>query len=247
MRSSLPSRCRSWPRERWTRSARRSGSTSWRSTSRPVTAGRCSSASPRQPSRHRCRIARERLVFDDDAWRLAVQGDAPLVMHERAEWLVEHPFVPPADAWLLLPLGTRARPAGCRDRRRARPAGGQLGRRRGAARARRPPGRRHRGGAAAARARAHRASSANACASPPRSTTDSRRTSPSPSASWPCSTPGPAKRSPRRARRVCAPLSPPRTGRSARGWPASSPPRPWPGSSRRSKSCRPGSPSAACG
>ena len=56
--------------------------------------------------------ARERLVFDDDAWRLAVQGDAPLVMRERAEWLVEHPFVPPADAWLLLPLGTRAQRLG---------------------------------------------------------------------------------------------------------------------------------------
>jgi signal transduction histidine kinase len=57
-------------------------------------------------------LARERLVFDEDAWRLAVQGDAPLVMHERAEWLVEHPFAPPADAWLLLPLGTRAQRLG---------------------------------------------------------------------------------------------------------------------------------------
>jgi two-component system nitrate/nitrite sensor histidine kinase NarX len=57
-------------------------------------------------------LARERLVFDEAAWRLAVQGDAPLVMHERAEWLVEHPFAPPADAWLLLPLGTRAQRLG---------------------------------------------------------------------------------------------------------------------------------------
>ena len=60
----------------------------------------------------RASLARERLVFDDDAWRLAVQGDAPLVMHERAEWLVEHPFSPPAETWLLLPLGTRARRLG---------------------------------------------------------------------------------------------------------------------------------------
>jgi signal transduction histidine kinase len=51
--------------------------------------------------------AHERLVFDEEAWRLAVEGDAPLVLHERAGWLVEHPFVPPADAWLLLPLGSR--------------------------------------------------------------------------------------------------------------------------------------------
>ena len=33
-------------------------------------------------------------------------------MHERAEWLVEHPFSPPAETWLLLPLGTRAQRLG---------------------------------------------------------------------------------------------------------------------------------------
>src|SRR5688500_13026913 len=53
-------------------------------------------------------VDRERLVFDDDAWRLAVQHDAPLVLRERGEWLVEHPFTPPVDSWFLLPLGTRA-------------------------------------------------------------------------------------------------------------------------------------------
>jgi signal transduction histidine kinase len=50
----------------------------------------------------------ERLVFDDEAWRLAVQGDSPLVMRDRGAWLIEHPFSPPADAWLVLPLGTGA-------------------------------------------------------------------------------------------------------------------------------------------
>jgi signal transduction histidine kinase len=49
---------------------------------------------------------RERLVFDDAAWRLAVQGDAPLVMRDRGTWLMDHPFEPPADNWLVLPLGT---------------------------------------------------------------------------------------------------------------------------------------------
>jgi signal transduction histidine kinase len=57
-------------------------------------------------------VARERLVFDDDAWRLAVQRDAPLVLRERGEWLVEHPFTPPLESWLLLPLGTRTRRLG---------------------------------------------------------------------------------------------------------------------------------------
>jgi signal transduction histidine kinase len=46
-----------------------------------------------------------RLVFDAEAWRLAVQGDAPLLMRDRGEWLMEHPFTPPADSWLVLPLG----------------------------------------------------------------------------------------------------------------------------------------------
>jgi signal transduction histidine kinase len=56
--------------------------------------------------------ARDRLVFDEEAWQLAVQGDAPLVLHDRGEWLMEHPFSPPADAWLVLPLGTGARRLG---------------------------------------------------------------------------------------------------------------------------------------
>jgi signal transduction histidine kinase len=56
--------------------------------------------------------ARERLVFDKEAWQLAVQGDAPLVLHDRGEWLMEHPFTPAAEAWLVLPLGTGARRLG---------------------------------------------------------------------------------------------------------------------------------------
>ena len=56
--------------------------------------------------------ARDRLVFDEEAWQLAVQGDAPLVLHDRGEWLMEHPFSPPADAWLVLPLGTGTRRLG---------------------------------------------------------------------------------------------------------------------------------------
>jgi signal transduction histidine kinase len=56
--------------------------------------------------------ARERLVFDDEAWSLAVQGDAPLLMRDRGAWLVEHPFEPPAVNWLVLPLGTGERRLG---------------------------------------------------------------------------------------------------------------------------------------
>ena len=64
-------------------------------------------------------LARERLVFDDDAWRLAVQGDAPLVLRERGEWLVEHPFTPPVG--FVVPAAARhpGTTAGGRDRRRA--------------------------------------------------------------------------------------------------------------------------------
>jgi signal transduction histidine kinase len=51
--------------------------------------------------------ARERLVFDDESWRLAVHGDAPLLMRDRGAWLMDHPFEPPAVNWLVLPLGTR--------------------------------------------------------------------------------------------------------------------------------------------
>ena len=54
----------------------------------------------------------ERLVFDQEAWRFAVEGASPLVMRDRGAWLIEHPFSPPADAWLVLPLGTGAAPLG---------------------------------------------------------------------------------------------------------------------------------------
>jgi len=59
----------------------------------------------------------DRLVFDAEAWQLAVQGDAPLLMRDRGGWLMEHPFTPPADNWLVLPLGDHlgvviAEPAG---------------------------------------------------------------------------------------------------------------------------------------
>jgi signal transduction histidine kinase len=56
--------------------------------------------------------ARERLVFDEEAWQLAVQGDAPLLMRDRGEWLLEHPFAPPADGWLVLPLRSGERRLG---------------------------------------------------------------------------------------------------------------------------------------
>ena len=42
--------------------------------------------------RRRPRAPPERLVFDVEAWQLAVQGDTPLVMRDRGEWLMEHPF-----------------------------------------------------------------------------------------------------------------------------------------------------------
>jgi signal transduction histidine kinase len=47
---------------------------------------------------------RDELSFDEEAWRLAVAGGAPIVLREAASWLVENPFDPPAEDWLILPL-----------------------------------------------------------------------------------------------------------------------------------------------
>ena len=44
------------------------------------------------------------VVFDEEAWRMAVSGGVPLVFHDEGSWLVENPFRPAASAWLVLPL-----------------------------------------------------------------------------------------------------------------------------------------------
>jgi nitrate/nitrite-specific signal transduction histidine kinase len=44
------------------------------------------------------------VVFDEEAWGLAVAGGAPLVFHEEGSWLVDNPFSPAASSWLVLPL-----------------------------------------------------------------------------------------------------------------------------------------------
>ena len=44
------------------------------------------------------------VVFDEEAWRLAVAGGVPLVFHEEGSWLVTNPFRPAASSWLVLPL-----------------------------------------------------------------------------------------------------------------------------------------------
>ncbi|HEY1275712.1 MAG TPA: GAF domain-containing sensor histidine kinase [Thermoleophilaceae bacterium] len=49
--------------------------------------------------------ARPELVFDEEAWRLAVAGGHPLVFHDAAGWLVDNPFEPAARFWFALPLG----------------------------------------------------------------------------------------------------------------------------------------------
>ena len=50
--------------------------------------------------------AAEELSFDEEAWRLAVAGGAPIVLREAASWLVQNPFTPPAHDWVILPLVT---------------------------------------------------------------------------------------------------------------------------------------------
>jgi signal transduction histidine kinase len=49
------------------------------------------------------------LAFDEEAWRLAVAGGAPIVLREAASWLVANPFSPAAEDWLILPLATAER------------------------------------------------------------------------------------------------------------------------------------------
>src|SRR5205807_7948503 len=48
--------------------------------------------------------ARAELVFDEEAWRLAVASGRPVVFHEPAGWLVENPFIPEASHWFALPM-----------------------------------------------------------------------------------------------------------------------------------------------
>jgi nitrate/nitrite-specific signal transduction histidine kinase len=44
------------------------------------------------------------VVFDEEAWRLAIAGGVPLVFNEEGSWLVANPFKPAASSWLVLPL-----------------------------------------------------------------------------------------------------------------------------------------------
>lgn len=48
--------------------------------------------------------AKERLSFEDEAWTLAVAGGRPLIFQEEGSWVVENPFEPAAQSWLVLPL-----------------------------------------------------------------------------------------------------------------------------------------------
>ena len=54
-----------------------------------------------------------RVVLDDAAWRLAVQGVTPLVICGDGGWLMEHTFNPPARKWMLLPLACHGMVIGC--------------------------------------------------------------------------------------------------------------------------------------
>jgi signal transduction histidine kinase len=47
---------------------------------------------------------RTEIVFEEEAWRLAVSSGHPLVFHETASWLVDNPFEPEAHYWLALPM-----------------------------------------------------------------------------------------------------------------------------------------------
>ena len=51
---------------------------------------------------------RAEVEFDAVAWRLAVDSATPLVFQEPAGWLGANPFDPPAEYWMVLPLGAPA-------------------------------------------------------------------------------------------------------------------------------------------
>jgi nitrate/nitrite-specific signal transduction histidine kinase len=52
------------------------------------------------------------VLFDEEAWRLAVAGGVPLIFHDEGSWLVENPFRPAASSWLVLPLHSNRRIVG---------------------------------------------------------------------------------------------------------------------------------------
>ena len=170
--------------------------------------------------------AAEELSFDEEAWRLAIAGGAPIVLREAASWLVENPFSPPANDWVILPLVTGEREmvgvviASASEPIRIDPLSGtvlsllglQLSAGITTARLRRELLQRRRWSASGAR-------------SPPRSTTASRSTSRSRGAS---------SRSRRPTPSACARRSTPPTGSSARAC-RTSPPTRRPGCARRSR------------
>jgi two-component system, NarL family, nitrate/nitrite sensor histidine kinase NarX len=47
---------------------------------------------------------REELVFEEEAWRLAVTSAHPLVFQDTGSWVVANPFEPQARHWLALPM-----------------------------------------------------------------------------------------------------------------------------------------------
>ena len=134
---------------------------------------------------------REELSFDEEAWRLAIAGGAPIVLREAASWLVANPFTPPARDWVILPLVTGEREmvgvviASAREPIADRPA----------QRHRPEPARPRssRAGITTARLRRELQAaprwSASGARSPPRSTTASRSTSRSRGASSRCPSP----------------------------------------------------------
>ena len=62
-----------------------------------------------------------RLELEPEAWRLAVAQGRPLILQGQAPWLGPHPFDPPAEAWLVLPLISGRTPVGAVLAARHRP------------------------------------------------------------------------------------------------------------------------------
>jgi signal transduction histidine kinase len=55
------------------------------------------------------RVPVDEVSFEPEAWKLAITSGAPMVFREQARWLIENPFEPTANSWLVLPLMVDAR------------------------------------------------------------------------------------------------------------------------------------------
>ena len=58
---------------------------------------------------HSATQSRDVVPLDEEAWRFILRSGGPLVFREHTAWVMENPFDPPADNWVVLPLAPAVR------------------------------------------------------------------------------------------------------------------------------------------